>query len=106
MQSLTSRLIQTTLEISGDLLDPTITRDEKTTHAVGYLLDHLDAMTVLLEEEFTIVHGIDLLLDEEKAPVENSRKSGKTIRVEERTKDEEVCSCDTDSRNRRAVKGA
>ncbi|KAL8918341.1 MAG: hypothetical protein Q9208_007429 [Pyrenodesmia sp. 3 TL-2023] len=97
MQSLVSRFIQSTLEISGHLLDPAITRDEKTTHAVGYFLDHLDALTVLLEEEFTNIRGIDLALDEGKALVEKSRKSEETIRVEERTADEEVCSCDTDS---------
>ncbi len=41
MQSLTSRLIQSTIEISGDLIDPTISKDAKTTHAVEALLDHL-----------------------------------------------------------------
>lgn len=69
MQSLTSRLIQSTIEISGDLIDSAISQDAKTTHAVEALLDHLDAMSVLLEEEIATIHEIGMGHDEEESVV-------------------------------------
>ncbi len=75
MQALTSRLIRSTIEISGDLIDPAISQDAKTTYAVEALLDHLDAMSVLLEEEIVAVQEIGMGFGDEETVVEESGSS-------------------------------
>lgn len=64
MKSLASRLSKSTMDTSRDLVDAAITRDERTTHAVGVLLDHLDIMTIILKEEMATLHDGEAVLDE------------------------------------------